>query len=194
MIRIASVIVFLLGVFVATSGSAELKATLETSKGKIEIELYPDKTPITVANWVNLIQRGFYDGLIFHRVIGDFMVQGGDPQGTGYGGPGYNFPDEFDPSLRHSGPGILSMANAGPGTNGSQFFITHSAQPHLNDKHTVFGKVISGMEVVNSIQKGDKIVKATVSGDTTALFDNAKVKTFLGQWNAVLDKSFPRKG
>ncbi|PCI30454.1 MAG: peptidylprolyl isomerase, partial [SAR324 cluster bacterium] len=110
---------------------SDLKAIMETSKGTIRLTLFADQTPITVANFVNLIQRGYYDGLNFHRVISDFMVQGGCPQGTGTGGPGYNFPDEFVPALRHDRPGILSMANAGPGTNGSQFFITHLPTPHL---------------------------------------------------------------
>lgn len=175
-----------------TSSSAEsLKATLNTNKGAIVIELTPEKTPLTVANFVNLIQRGYYDGLTFHRVISNFMIQGGDPLGTGTGGPGYQFKDEFDPSLRHSGPGILSMANAGPGTNGSQFFITHGAQPHLDNRHTVFGKVVQGQDVVNKIAQGDKIEKATVEGDTSALFE--KVKPELDKWNEVLDKKYPAK-
>jgi peptidyl-prolyl cis-trans isomerase B (cyclophilin B) len=179
---------------VATMADAEnLKATIETSKGKIEIALTDDKTPVTVANFVNLAQRGYYNGLKFHRVIPDFMIQGGDPTGTGSGGPGYKFEDEFDKSLTHSGPGILSMANAGPGTNGSQFFITHVATPWLDGKHSVFGKVTSGQEVVNAIAGGDTITKITVHGDSTALFGNPKVAPKLAAWNPTLDKLFPKK-
>ena len=165
---------------------AEITAKLTTTKGDIVLELTPDKTPITVANFVNLIQRGFYNGLTFHRVIENFMIQGGDPQGTGSGGPGYNFKDEFDDSLKHTGPGILSMANAGPGTNGSQFFITHVATPWLDGRHSVFGKVTTGQDVVNKIVQGDKIITATVTGDTTALFE--KTKANLKVWNEALDK------
>ncbi len=145
-------------------------AKFVTDKGDIVCELEFEKTPITVANFVGLAEgtkelgggagkagTRFYDGLNFHRVINDFMIQGGCPLGTGTGGPGYTFPDEIDPTLTHKGPGILSMANAGPGTNGSQFFITHSATPHLDGKHTVFGHVVSGMDVVNSIKQNDKI-------------------------------------
>jgi len=177
------------GVFLglATVAAAEkLTATIETSKGKIELELTGDKTPVTVANFVNLAQKGFYNGVTFHRVIADFMIQGGDPTGTGAGGPGYRFEDEFDPSLKHDGPGVLSMANAGPGTNGSQFFITHVATPWLNGKHSVFGKVVKGQDVVNAIQQGDKIEKITIAGDTKALFENPKVKDKLTAWNGVL--------
>ncbi len=175
-----------LGLASAASAADKLTATIQTSKGNIELELTPDKTPVTVANFVNLAQHGFYNGVTFHRVINDFMVQGGDPTGTGAGGPGYRFEDEFDPSLRHTGPGVLSMANAGPGTNGSQFFITHVATPWLDGKHSVFGKVIQGQDVVNSIKQGDKIEKVTIAGDTTALFNNPKVKEKLASWNDVL--------
>lgn len=130
-------------------------ATFETDKGDIVVELFADKTPNTVNNFVFLSQEGFYDGTIFHRVITDFMAQGGDPTGTGSGGPGYRFADEFHPSLKHSKPGILSMANAGPGTNGSQFFITHVATPWLDNKHSVFGQVTTGMDVLLSISSRD---------------------------------------
>ena len=130
-------------------------ATISTELGDIVIELYADKAPVTVNNFVFLAREGYYDGVTFHRVIRDFMVQGGDPTGSGSGGPGYRFPDEFHPSLRHDGPGILSMANAGPGTNGSQFFITHRETPHLDGRHTVFGKVIEGMDVVHAIPERD---------------------------------------
>lgn len=138
-------------------------ATFETSKGTITIELYDDKTPKTVANFEKLAGEGFYNGLTFHRVIADFMIQGGCPQGTGTGGPGYKFEDEFHPELRHDGPGVLSMANSGPNTNGSQFFITHVACPHLDDKHSVFGRVTSGQDIVDSIAKGDKIDSLTIA-------------------------------
>lgn len=175
-----------LGLASAASAADKLTATIQTSKGNIELELTPDKTPVTVANFVNLAQHGFYNGVTFHRVINDFMIQGGDPTGTGAGGPGYRFEDEFDSSLRHTGPGVLSMANAGPGTNGSQFFITHVATPWLDGKHSVFGKVIKGQDVVNSIKQGDKIEKVTITGDTTALFNNPKVKEKLASWNDVL--------
>lgn len=169
-----------------------LQVTLDTTKGKIVLQLTPDKTPLTVANFVNLVQRGFYNGLKFHRVIPDFMVQGGDPEGSGRGGPGYRFEDEFDPTLRHDGPGVLSMANAGPGTNGSQFFITHVATPWLDNKHTVFGKVISGQDVVNAIQQGDTITTATVQGDVSGFLKSQQAR--LSEWNATLDKRYPAKG
>lgn len=138
-------------------------ATIETAKGTIKIELYADKTPKTVGNFEKLAGDGFYNGLKFHRVIPDFMIQGGCPLGTGTGGPGYKFADEFDPSLRHDGPGVLSMANAGPNTNGSQFFITHVATPWLDGKHSVFGRVIEGQDVVDQIAQGDKMISVTVT-------------------------------
>jgi peptidyl-prolyl cis-trans isomerase B (cyclophilin B) len=137
-------------------------ATIDTNKGTIKLELHADKVPKTVQNFETLASKGFYNGLKFHRVIPDFMIQTGCPQGTGTGGPGYKFADEFHPDLTHSGPGILSMANAGPHTNGSQFFITHVATPWLDGKHSVFGKVISGLEVVNSIKQGDVMKTVTV--------------------------------
>ena len=137
-------------------------ATFKTDKGDIVIELAAKDAPNTVNNFVYLASVGYYDGLNFHRVIGDFMIQGGCPLGTGTGGPGYQFKDEFSPSWKHSGPGMLSMANAGPNTNGSQFFITHSAQPHLDNKHSVFGKVTSGQDVVNAIRQGDKIQRIDI--------------------------------
>lgn len=138
-------------------------AKIDTSKGTIELELYPQYAPKTVNNFAYLAKEGFYDGVTFHRVISNFMIQGGDPTGTGTGGPGYKFEDEFSGNpLKHEAK-VISMANAGAGTNGSQFFITHSPQPHLNGKHTVFGKVIKGAEVVDAIQQGDKMTKVTVT-------------------------------
>lgn len=139
-------------------------ATIKTPRGTIKLELFADKTPKTVANFEKLAKSGFYDGLKFHRVIDEFMIQGGCPRGNGTGGPGYTFEDEFHPDLKHSGPGILSMANAGPNTNGSQFFITHVPCPWLDGKHTVFGKVLEGQDVVDSIRQGDKMTKVTVEG------------------------------
>ena len=130
-------------------------ATFKTEKGDFIIELFADKAPKTVNNFVFLAREKFYDGVTFHRVIRDFMTQGGDPTGTGTGGPGYKFADEFHPALRHSGPGILSMANAGPNTNGSQFFITHRATPHLDGKHAVFGQVTQGLDVLLAIPDRD---------------------------------------
>ncbi len=174
-----------------SAGAQDLIAVVRTSKGDIRLKLYPNEAPLTVMNFVNLAQRGYYDGLKFHRVIADFMIQGGDPTGTGSGGPGYKFKDEFDSKLRHDGPGILSMANAGPGTNGSQFFITHKATPHLNDKHSVFGKVQSGQEVVNAVAKDEVIKTIVIEGDPKPLFD--KHKDQLAEWNKILDEKFPRK-
>jgi peptidyl-prolyl cis-trans isomerase B (cyclophilin B) len=138
------------------------KATIQTAKGNIVLALHADKTPKTVENFETLAKKGFYDGLTFHRVIPDFMVQAGCPKGTGTGGPGYTFADEFHAELKHDGPGVLSMANAGPGTNGSQFFITHVPCPWLDRKHSVFGKVLEGQKVVDSIKQGDKMIKVTV--------------------------------
>ena len=138
-------------------------ATFETNKGVIRLKLHDDKAPNTCANFEKLVGEGFYDGLTFHRVLADFMIQGGCPQGTGTGGPGYNFDDEFHPDLKHDGPGVLSMANAGPNTNGSQFFITHTATAWLDGKHSVFGRVLEGQDVVDAIAQGDVIEKVTVA-------------------------------
>ena len=141
-------------------------ATITTNKGTIRIELFEEKVPKTIANFEKLAADGFYDGLFFHRVIPDFMVQTGCPQGTGTGGPGYQFEDEFDATLKHDGPGVLSMANAGPNTNGSQFFITHVATPRLDGKHSVFGKVLDdGQLVVDSIEQGDTMEKVVVADE-----------------------------
>jgi len=139
------------------------RAKIETDKGDIELELYAQYAPQTVNNFVFLAREGFYDGVTFHRVISDFMVQGGDPTGSGRGGPGYQFEDEFKGNpLKHE-KGVISMANAGPGTNGSQFFITHSPQPHLDGRHTVFGKVVKGQGVVDAIRQGDSMVKVEIT-------------------------------
>ncbi|MHB8971300.1 MAG: peptidylprolyl isomerase [Pirellulaceae bacterium] len=138
-------------------------ATIETSRGNIQIELFGDKVPKTIENFEKLVSKGFYNGLKFHRVIKDFMVQTGCPKGDGTGGPGYKFADEFHRNLKHDRPGILSMANAGPNTNGSQFFITHVATPWLDGKHSVFGCVVKGQDVVDSIKQGDKITSITIS-------------------------------
>ncbi|MCB0003660.1 MAG: peptidylprolyl isomerase [Anaerolineae bacterium] len=138
-------------------------ATIETNRGTIEIEFFALDAPITVNNFVFLANQRFYDGVTFHRVIPDFVIQGGDPTGTGRGGPGYKFADELRGNPHRHGTGTLSMANAGPNTNGSQFFITHSPQPHLDGRHTVFGKVTSGMDVVNAIQPGDVMTAVTIT-------------------------------
>jgi peptidyl-prolyl cis-trans isomerase B (cyclophilin B) len=165
-----------------------LKATIHTTKGDIRLNLFPGKAPLTVLNFVNLTKKGFYDGLAFHRVIPDFMIQGGCPLGTGTGGPGYRFADEFSSDLRHSKPGIFSMANAGPGTNGSQFFITHVPTPWLDNKHAIFGEVVDEKDqaVVNSIVQGDKIKSITIEGDYSKLAENNK--DTLDKWNGILDK------
>ena len=165
---------------------SDLTAVLNTEKGPIRMKLFADVAPVTVANFVNLIQRGFYDGLKFHRVIADFMIQGGCPHGIGNGGPGYRFEDECSPKARHDKPGVLSMANAGPGTNGSQFFITHAATPWLDGKHTVFGEVLSAADqaVVDAIRQGDLIQTAVIEGDASALL--AAQAERVAQWNTAL--------
>ena len=165
-----------------------MQATITTSKGDIRLSLFAEKTPLTVANFVNLARRGFFDGLNFHRVIGDFMIQGGCPLGTGTGSPGYRFEDEFDATLRHDQPGRLSMANSGPGTNGSQFFITHVATPHLDDKHSIFGEVVDAndQDVVKAVAQGDVIESIAIDGDVESLFE--QVSDRLSEWNAQLDR------
>jgi peptidyl-prolyl cis-trans isomerase B (cyclophilin B) len=160
-----------------------LIATFDTDRGTVRAELFPEKAPLTVANFVNLARRGFYDGLTFHRVIPDFMVQGGCPQGTGTGGPGYKFEDETSNGVRHE-RGVLSMANAGPNTNGSQFFITHVATPWLDGKHTVFGKVTDGMDVVDKITQGDTIKSVKIEGDADAAL--AAKADRVSEWNRIL--------
>jgi peptidyl-prolyl cis-trans isomerase B (cyclophilin B) len=160
-----------------------LIAIFDTDRGPIKVELYPDKAPLTVANFVNLAKRGFYNDLNFHRVIPDFMIQGGCPQGTGTGGPGYKFEDETKNGVAHE-RGVLSMANAGPNTNGSQFFITHIATNWLDGKHTVFGKVVSGLEVVDAVKQGDKIKSVTIEGDADAVL--AAKADRVAEWNKIL--------
>ena len=163
-----------------------LTAEIKTSKGTINLDLYADECPITVGSFSFLASKGFYDGLNFHRVIDNFMIQGGCPQGTGVGGPGYQFEDEFNKDLRHDGPGILSMANAGPRTNGSQFFITHTETSWLNGKHTVFGKVQSekDQEVVSAIRQGDTIESITIGGDVAAL--HKRISSRIAEWESAL--------
>jgi peptidyl-prolyl cis-trans isomerase B (cyclophilin B) len=170
----------------ASDKFGKLGVKIKTAKGEITLDLTPNETPVTVASFANLVRRKFYDGLKFHRVISDFVIQGGDPKGDGTGGPGYKFKDEFNDSLKHSGAGILSMANSGPASNGSQFFITLAAQPHLDGRHTVFGKVVSGKEILPKIAQGDKIESMELVGDPTALFTAEKDN--LSAWNKVLDK------
>ncbi len=142
--------------------SKTYRVIMETTRGTIELDLYPQHAPLTVNNFVFLVREGFYDGLTFHRVIKDFVIQGGDPTGRGSGGPGYRFRDEVVGNPLTHEAGVISMANAGPNTNGSQFFITHTPQPHLNGRHTVFGRVVAGMDVVYAIKQGDKMTKVTV--------------------------------
>jgi len=181
----------LVSVLLAVAGSAaaqaqELSALIVTNRGEIEVSLNDRAAPTTVANFVNLAQRGFYDGLIFHRVEARFMVQAGDPLGDGTGGPGYRFSGETN--LRHNRPGILSTANAGPGTDGSQFFITHVPTPHLDGRHSVFGAVTRGMDVVSVIRRGDVIESVTIQGDTTVVLERRR--SDVERWNRILDEEY----
>lgn len=162
----------------------DIRIIMKTSRGTIEATLFATKTPVTVASFLNLAKRGYYDGLTFHRVIPDFMIQGGDPTGTGRGGPGYRFENEIHPALRHTSAGLFSMANAGPDTNGSQFFITHNETPWLDGKHSVFGKVTKGQRVVNAIRKGDVIKSIEVLDSPDALFEEQANR--VAEWNLVL--------
>ena len=163
-----------------------MEAHIKTNKGTIKLNLFYNEAPITVSNFVNLSKRGYYNSLSFHRVIDDFMIQGGCPQGTGTGGPGYQFEDEFHPSLTHNKPGILSMANSGPGTNGSQFFITHIETSWLDNNHTVFGSVIddSDQTIVNSISQGDSIESISIKGE---LPKDSSIENLIESWNTILD-------
>lgn len=166
------------------SDISDIKITVKTSKGDIKITMFAHDAQVTCASFLNLASRGFYDGIKFHRVIPDFMIQGGDPTGSGMGGPGYKFECECKPHLKHDKPGILSMANSGPNTNGSQFFITHVPTPHLNGKHTVFGAVTEGQDVVDSIVGGDKIQSIEIHDDTATLF--AAQADRIIEWNSKL--------
>ena len=166
---------------------SNFNVTMSTSKGDIHFTLFPEQAPVTVASFTNLVQRGYYDGLSFHRVISDFMVQGGCPEGTGTGGPGYQFECEADNGLHHDAPGKLSMANAGANTNGSQFFVTHVPTDWLDGKHTVFGEVVGEEDqaVVDAIEGGDTITQVTIEGDTAALLESLADR--VTEWNSVLD-------
>ena len=168
------------------NASSPIRAEMNTSKGLINLELYAEHAPVTVSNFINLANRGYYDGLNFHRVISDFMVQGGCPLGSGTGGPGYQFEDECHPEMKHDRPGILSMANAGPSTNGSQFFITHIETPWLDGKHTVFGAILSTEDqaVVDAIRMGDSLDSLKITGGENLLESHSER---LAQWNKVLD-------
>ena len=164
-----------------------MEAHIKTNKGTIKLNLFYDQVPLTVSNFVNLAKRGYYNNLKFHRVIDDFMIQTGCPLGTGTGGPGYDFEDEFHNSLKHDKPGILSMANAGPGTNGSQFFITHVETPWLDNNHSIFGQVIDDddQEVVNSISQNDIIEEISIIGELT---ENNEINQRISNWNEILDR------
>ena len=163
-----------------------MEAHIKTNKGTIKLTLFYKEAPITVSNFINLSKRGYYDNLSFHRVIDDFMIQGGCPLGTGTGGPGYNFQDEFNDNLKHNKPGILSMANSGPGTNGSQFFITHIETPWLDNNHTVFGEVLKNedQEIVNSINQGDVIETIKIIGKIP---EDKSISELIKSWNSILD-------
>jgi peptidyl-prolyl cis-trans isomerase B (cyclophilin B) len=164
----------------------DINITIKTNKGDIDMVIYASRVPLTSASFLNLASKGYYDGIKFHRVIANFMIQGGDPTGTGSGGPGYKFEDEIDPGLKHDKAGMISMANAGPRTNGSQFFITHLPTPHLDGKHAVFGQVTKGQDIVNAIRQGDKIESITIKDSTDTLFE--KMKDRVAEWNKVLKK------
>jgi peptidyl-prolyl cis-trans isomerase B (cyclophilin B) len=172
--------------FLTMAAAQDINITIKTNKGDIDIVIFASKVPLTAASFLNLAKHNYYNGVKFHRVIKNFMIQGGDPTGSGSGGPGYKFEDEIDPTLKHTKGGILSMANAGPATNGSQFFITHLATPHLDGRHAVFGEVTKGQDVVNAIAQGDKIESITVKDSTDTLFENMKDR--ITKWNAALGK------
>jgi peptidyl-prolyl cis-trans isomerase B (cyclophilin B) len=196
MIKIQQIKLFKIGfigfiLFASSLSMAQaLVAVIATNKGEIQVELNERAAPTTVANFVNLALRGYYDGLLFHRVVNNFMIQGGDPLGNGSGGPGYRFRGEL--VLKHNKPGILSMANSGPGTDGSQFFLTRIATPQLDGLHSVFGKVIFGMPTVYKIERQDVINSITITGDASAILTRRKEQ--LEEWNQILDENFPKLG
>ena len=178
---------------VSYSKEYKMKVKITTAKGDVNINLLPEKSPVTVANFVNLAKHGYYDGLKFHRGIENFMAQGGDPTGTGMGGPGYKFEDEVNNGLNFSKAGKLAMANAGPGTNGSQFFITTVPTEWLNGNHTIFGEVVSNadLDIVKKLSNGDIMTKVTVEGDIDSFLKTQKSK--VDSWNKVLKQNFPNK-
>lgn len=180
----------LLAGFALPAQAQGLFAVIDTSKGVMRVELNYRAAPTTVANFANLAMRGFYDGLTFHRVERNFMAQGGDPLGTGMGGPGYRFAGEL--ILKHNQPGIISMANSGPGTDGSQFFLTHLATPHLDGLHSVFGRVVEGGQIVRQIERRDLINSIIIEGDPAPVFSRRRAQ--LEEWNAILDREFPDLG
>lgn len=181
------IVIFCVLLLAQTAFAQALKASIVTDKGTIEVELNDRAAPTSVANFVNLAERGFYDGLTFHRVERNFVIQGGDPRGDGTGGPGYQFTGEM--LLKHTRPGTLSMANSGIGTDGSQFFLTLVPTPHLDGKHSVFGRVTSGLDTIYKINRDDVIRSINITGDSAAL--KARKKIDLDKWNAILDEGFP---
>ena len=192
LLMLSFLMVMMAGV-ISYSKEYKMKVKIMTDKGDININLLPEKSPVTVANFVNLAKKGYYDGLKFHRVIDNFMAQGGDPTGTGAGGPGYQFEDEADNGLNFSKSGKLAMANAGPGTNGSQFFITTVPTEWLNGNHTIFGEVVSDddLKVVKKLSNGDVMKKVVVEGDVDAFLKTQKNR--VDSWNKILKQNFPNK-
>ena len=192
LLMLSFLMVMMAGV-ISYSKEYKMKVKIMTDKGDININLLPEKSPVTVANFVNLAKKGYYDGLKFHRVIDNFMAQGGDPTGTGAGGPGYQFEDEVDNGLDFSKSGKLAMANAGPGTNGSQFFITTVPTEWLNGNHTIFGEVVSDddLKVVKKLSNGDVMKKVVVEGDVDAFLKTQKNR--VDSWNKILKQNFPNK-
>ena len=192
LLMLSFLMVMMTGV-ISYSREYKMKVKIMTEKGDININLLPEKSPVTVANFVNLAKKGYYDGLKFHRVIDNFMAQGGDPTGTGAGGPGYQFEDEVDNGLNFSKAGKLAMANAGPGTNGSQFFITTVPTEWLNGHHTIFGEIVSDndLKVVKKLTNGDIMKKVVVEGDVDAFLKTQKNR--VDSWNKTLKQNFPNK-
>ena len=192
LLMLSFLMVMMTGV-ISYSREYKMKVKIMTEKGDININLLPEKSPVTVANFVNLAKKGYYDGLKFHRVIDNFMAQGGDPAGTGAGGPGYQFEDEVNNGLNFSKAGKLAMANAGPGTNGSQFFITTVPTEWLNGNHTIFGEVVSDddLKVVKKLSNGDVMKKVVLEGDVDAFLKTQKNR--VDSWNKTLKQNFPNK-